>query len=140
MDLVFNVKGKVFDIDYKVYGNFAWNTDVDPDADSNGNGLDDDPEYNESFSIGLKLGRGKKQGDITVGGGYHRNEPNSVFGFFADATSGSADTRAGYVNAFYNLTDFAQIGGSYYAIDQSFFADEDVDHKSLLQLDLKVKF
>jgi len=72
-------KTKLCDIPFKLYGDYARNTDSE------------DNDY--AYALGFSIGKIKKKGDWAFGYKYARIEPDAVVGIFADSNFGGANRR-----------------------------------------------
>ena len=99
LDVTAKVSGKVFDIPASIWADWAHNTK---------NTLDDGTE--DAYGIGVKLGRNKKKGDLSVQYKYAYIEANASPGAFDDSDFGHSNSRGHQVGVAYNLADFVTAG------------------------------
>jgi len=110
-----------------LYGEWTQNTEVD---------IED-----TAYSIGVKLGSSKQQGDTQLGYAYHDTETDALIGTFTDSdfAGGSTDSKGHYIKAKYVLRKNVVLGGTLILADLDKFAGNARDYDRIM-IDIEFKF
>ncbi len=101
-NVINKVGWKMFKLPWAAYVDFAQNVN---ENDRTWRGSED-----LAYAVGLKVGQNKKKGDWSVGYHYRYIQANAIFGAWADADFGGANSKGHVWGAKYNLTDFLTVG------------------------------
>jgi hypothetical protein len=127
MELYAEYKNRFLDLPLTVYGEWTQNTDVDL-ADT-------------AYTIGVKLGSSKQQGDSQFSYAYHDTEADSLIGTFTDSdfAGGNTDSKGHFIKAKYVLRKNVVLGATLIIAELGEFAGNKRDYDRIM-IDVEFKF